>query len=473
MRPLSLCLSLALLLSMAGCPSAPVAETPLPSPRVHTLVRHAAGSPLGGGVATADAGTADRALQVTVSFYALELLPETLLDSLASQVRLTVDPAEDRPLLAAGTLAAHGRAGPVPDVPAFLEALARQGGRVTRFAELRGALPRGVTAAFEALRDCEGRDACEPLHERFSVLVYRDEQGQVEHSIEIEDTHPACAVEPRARPDRELSILSRAVASLPAEGPGADAGSGNGAFAVIVRSPFHGDDARALAALVAIAPPPDLANAAAHEDAFEACAADLAREAFLHSRRSAPRSAAEGREPGPASDVVDPAGLGERAKRRATLLALARRGDAPMAEEVALAAADDLVAKAARAVATTDLSGWAIERAALCAIRSELGAGDPSASLAEILGRRGGAAGRSADAFFALADRASSLEELDRLLVAENEALLEDASPAMRVRASEWLARRGRAPRGYDPLAPAAERRAALEARGAQGQDER
>ncbi len=144
-----------------------------------------------------------------------------------------------------------------------------------------------------------------------------------------------------------------------------------------------------------------------------------------------------------------------------------------MAEEVALAAADDLVAKAARAVATTDLSGWAIERAALCAIRSELGAGDPSASLAEILGRRGGAAGRSADAFFALADRASSLEELDRLLVAENEALLEDASPAMRVRASEWLARRGRAPRGYDPLAPAAERRAALEARGAQGQDER
>jgi hypothetical protein len=443
------------LLSLGGCSSAPVAEAQLASPRVHTFARHAAGSPLGAGSQTIDAGTADRALQVTASFYALELLPETLLDSLASQVRLTVDPSEDRPLLAAGTLAAHGRAGPVADVPAFLEALAKQGGRVTRFAELRGALPLGVTVAFEALRDCEGRDACEPLHQRFSVLVYRSAQGEVEHAIEIEDTHPACAVEPRARPDRELSILS---------------GKGAGAFAVIVRSPFHGDEARALAALVSVAPPPDRANAAAHQDAFEACAADLAREAFVEQRRTRASSAESGE---PATGETDATGLRERSRRRATLLALARRGFAPVAEEVALAGADDLVAKAARAAEATDLTGWAIERSALGAIRSELDAGEPPPALAEMIGRRGGAAGRSADAFFALVDRASSLEELDRLLVAENEALLEDPSPAMRVRADDWLARRGRAPRGYNPLGPAAERRAALEASGARAVDER
>jgi hypothetical protein len=59
---------------------------------------------------------------------------------------------------------------------------------------------------------------------------------------------------------------------------------------------------------------------------------------------------------------------------------------------------------------------------------------------------------------------ATSRAELAVRLWNENRILLEDASPASRVRAFDWLALRGLAPAGFDPLAPLAERRAALEA---------
>jgi hypothetical protein len=46
---------------------------------------------------------------------------------------------------------------------------------------------------------------------------------------------------------------------------------------------------------------------------------------------------------------------------------------------------------------------------------------------------------------------------------AENLVALEDSSPAARVRAFDWLAARAKAPRDFDPLGPAGQRRAALD----------
>jgi hypothetical protein len=51
---------------------------------------------------------------------------------------------------------------------------------------------------------------------------------------------------------------------------------------------------------------------------------------------------------------------------------------------------------------------------------------------------------------------------LAKKLTAENRILLEDASPASRLRAYDWLAVRGLAPAGFDPFGSLAERRAAL-----------
>jgi hypothetical protein len=55
-----------------------------------------------------------------------------------------------------------------------------------------------------------------------------------------------------------------------------------------------------------------------------------------------------------------------------------------------------------------------------------------------------------------------ALDALQARIVAENLAFLESNAPSSRVRACDWLAGRGRAPAGYDPLAPREERRAAL-----------
>lgn len=59
-----------------------------------------------------------------------------------------------------------------------------------------------------------------------------------------------------------------------------------------------------------------------------------------------------------------------------------------------------------------------------------------------------------------------SLSDLDALLVSENVYALDDASPALRLRAYEWLEARGRAPDDYPVLGDADARRAALEAWG-------
>jgi hypothetical protein len=48
-------------------------------------------------------------------------------------------------------------------------------------------------------------------------------------------------------------------------------------------------------------------------------------------------------------------------------------------------------------------------------------------------------------------------------LVTENRVLLEEGDAAVRARAFDWLDARGLAPDGYDPFAPLAVRREALE----------
>jgi hypothetical protein len=399
-------------------------------------------------------GTAGTALQATVAFFALDLVPETVLAPLPTRARLTLDEEEDPPLRAETSLAARGRAGPVNEGRSLEGELEAQGVRVTRFASLRGALPEGVTARFEAVRDGRGScSACEPVHERFAVLVHRRgaaDREPIELALELEDTHEAaCAAggEPHVRPDRELVLLEP---------------TAPGTYAIVAPSPFKGDEARAILAVVSVAPPPDASCDAAHAEAFAVCSADLAREEALARMRAREAMPVEPT-PAPGEQAPSPAGkgAGERAEPRRALLALAQRVRAPLALDLALTGSDELVATAAANVGDGD--PWRVEQAALEALRAGATAAEPDEAALRLLARRGGEAARSVPTFFALAAKARSLDAFDRLLARENEDLLEDASPPVRVRAFEWLAARELAPAGYDPLGPAAERRAALE----------
>jgi hypothetical protein len=276
-------------------------------------------------------------------------------------------------------------------------------------------------------------------------------------ALELEDAHGDSAA---ARGRRELAILD-VEPFAPGEG-----------LAAIVPSPFDGDEARAICAILTVTPAPESGapGAASHGRAFAECVADLAREEVLaRPRANAVALAARG-EPdlgAPRTSLLDPA------KRRAALLAIAHATGATLAEDVALSGEEATVEAVATSVARASSApgtpknapslGWTVERAALLAVRDLMSREEPPPQAGVLLARRAGALARSLGTLFGVVDAASSVADFDRRLAIENHDLLEDGSPAVRARAHEWLAARGSAVPGYDPLDPAAKRRAALE----------
>lgn len=75
-----------------------------------------------------------------------------------------------------------------------------------------------------------------------------------------------------------------------------------------------------------------------------------------------------------------------------------------------------------------------------------------------------GELGRYPDLVKEVVEESAGLAELRERLVRENLIFLESGHPTARLRACDWLAARGIAPAGFDPLAPLPERRAALAA---------
>ncbi len=163
------------------------------------------------------------------------------------------------------------------------------------------------------------------------------------------------------------------------------------------------------------------------------------------------------------------ADLDRDSDRRARLVFLAGSCGAPLALDIALIAQDaDLVEFAGAVKAATPESAdraqasWPIERAAWLLLGRKAAAGAIAPELSGVLARQGGEAARFAGAIEDLVRGVDDVAGLTRRLVAENRILLEDASPASRVRAYDWLAARGQAPEGFDPFGTLAERRAAL-----------
>jgi len=167
--------------------------------------------------------------------------------------------------------------------------------------------------------------------------------------------------------------------------------------------------------------------------------------------------------------------LEDPARARAALLQLALRTGAELAAELALSCSDSDLATlgpSARAALTSSLDaqleldalGWRLERATLRALAAQKEARALPYELEGVLLRLTGELGRSAAALDDVAQTCASLAEYHARLAAENRIFLDDASAAARVRAYDWLASRGQAPAGYDPLSPAPLRRAALEA---------
>jgi hypothetical protein len=106
---------------------------------------------------------------------------------------------------------------------------------------------------------------------------------------------------------------------------------------------------------------------------------------------------------------------------------------------------------------------WLLESSTLEVLSALVADGQTSPAVEGVLLNFAGQAGRQALSLEKALRGSRRMEDLERLLAEENLLSLEDSSPAARARALRWLEARGMAPKGYDPLAPPRERRAALE----------
>jgi hypothetical protein len=111
---------------------------------------------------------------------------------------------------------------------------------------------------------------------------------------------------------------------------------------------------------------------------------------------------------------------------------------------------------------TADLQ-WFFDRTALRMMCEAAGQEKLSPELQSVLAIHAGDVARRPDSILELVKQAGGSEALAQRLVAENLIALEDSSAAARVRAFDWLNVRGKAPAGFDPLADAKSRRAAID----------
>jgi hypothetical protein len=256
---------------------------------------------------------------------------------------------------------------------------------------------------------------------------------------------------------RELVIL-----------PPLDVGDAEVMAVIVMPSRFFGSPAEGLAAIVRAAP---AADDPATQQLLAAAIADVRRQADI-ARGVSPagqQSAAAWPEHQPALALLDRAEV-----RRRAMVYLASQAGARLCEDVVLSADDptlqqlaaDVRARvsAAKPPFTTQALGWLLDRVCLEWSARLAGENRLPPEMAGVLSTYAGEAGRRpASLEEMLRGGISSREALDARLISENLIYLDDSSPAARVRALQWLESRGRAPAGYDPLAPSRQRRDALE----------
>jgi hypothetical protein len=253
-----------------------------------------------------------------------------------------------------------------------------------------------------------------------------------------------------------------------------DLAAGTGRVALVVPFQFSGSAAKAVLLFVQVRPGAAAEDAAGHAEATRHAMDNAARasQAVAAGKQLLP-----GALPPPADVRAGAFAVLARADdepaRRAALLYLADRTDSPAAADVALVADGSTLAALSQAIAQaatkTDPAlaaadpGWLVDRTTLALLSERLSTEALSPELTASLVRRAGDLARRPDGLAELLKAATNTKDLENRIEAENLIALEDSSPTARVRAYDYLASRGKAPAGYDPLSPAKARRAALE----------
>ncbi len=520
--PVIATLAVALVALATGCPSTPDPAPPDPTPIVPPLpplavrVLHFPGSPLSGPVDGFDPvgkPGEDDALAVLAVVWVLEHPVDDRLPALSASARVVLRADVGHPLAQPPRATRHARYEALQDAAAMADAVAvGELGPARELVVRRGALLRGTTVAFEigeregevdptsGASSGEGGASDAPAGsalvlgdpskagQRITVAVHRpahDVDGRA-IGIGITLSGPSLPDELPARPahegdrvrlDPRSAILESAPREIVLTRPIGDA---SGA-AVAIPSTFPCAPDTTILVVVGIGVQP-LPGEPGHED-WAPVLADCRTELVRRGARATMRRRAAER--GTVTEArIDLGALAATESPRRALFGLARSTGATLVEEVALTAGDEIIRDAAdrvveavaeRPPASDAAARWTLERETIAALATASSSEDAeqSASARAVLIRHTGGVGLRTVTLTELlldGDEAATRGEppdLGELLIAANRDLLADGSPAVRVRAHEWLLVRDVATEGFDPLASPEARRTALAKPGA------
>jgi hypothetical protein len=460
-RAINLLLGVFALAVLGGCQSAGNSGA-MTLPHALISVAHYYGTPLSGPQVVPANTTAADALDVRVDWFALEQADVRSLPLLGSQARLVTAQRGGLAVMPAAKFTSDARVQWIAPDAARKSLAAMSAGPMAAFGKLRTALPHGVNASFSAVD---------------LTSVADDTLGQLRQPrVEIDISRPAAVA---GVEQLQVGVAVEDFSSL-AEAHGATTQPGNASRLVFQREVAlldHPFDQKPIAALIAV--PFEFTQTSNHwvvavvtiapagnDPAFAALLAQCQTD--LKSSGIAAVSSTQ------AADLVQAVDLlGNASRRRATLVYLAGESGAALCEDTVLVADDALLAHLAAAVehdaksalASGDLAGlgWRMDRAAIFSMLPLLDKATLPDELSTVLTLHLGEPGRHAAALDEVMQQATSRDDLDRRLIAENYIYLEDSSPAARVRAFDWLKAHQQAPAGFDPLASPKQRRLALD----------
>ena len=415
----------------------------------------------------------DNSLRLHMQVLAMADVPSNLLDPIQEHIRLVLMSPQRNMLSPAAHLTPGTRYGFGDATWGFLRDLAEGvGGDVRTVAEKNAILPQGVMVDLSI----ESKAGPNPLGNRFRVLITRGREPDP-HQAETPRDIVKMAIRRSATIPGEDQSLTPNVTQWQDPAPKFNKviqraflnpiAIGDLRHVAFVM-PFAWDSpgARALVLLVTLERVPDPARDPDLRQAFTQCVHMLKEEAIEMSSISG-----EGVSWSGCLRSLDM--LVESGNWRRALVHLVETTPTALARDVALAAGDslaqDLAGRVHRAHMDTPVRGptalgWLLEQQAYLFL---LDADDQDLldlPLETLLIRHAGQLGRQRhplrETLIAARDRA----DFQRRLLHENQITLEDMSPSSRVRAFEWLTKQGQAPDGYDPLASARQRRAALDA---------
>ncbi len=471
MRPrptplLGLSLAIALATSCAGAPE----SRELTPPALEQTTLHFAGTFLTGpepGSVDPASLTPDKAFDVDCRLVYVEKLPQEALASLSARSVLVLDSRDANPLIAYTPFVKGARIGSGPDARRFLdEQVDTESTRSVELDGMHGIVAPGVTAAFSARSIATVEDVVEGASRRqLSVLLSTGADGSIgpiQVALLVQHLKPGADISPGV-PGAVLSRQLVLVQDAPA--PGGDP------LVLIVPSPFPGTEGSGFVFTIRAALPSTDPQHAERvrtvADDLEATTAEAVRiakalqvgDVDLQAMRNTIEALAVAREQRPA------------------LIFLTALAGGELSMDLALAQDDALLAnwikrlqeglvdrqKQAGEVSSDELH-WLVERSAWQATLELAIAGRLTPSLEGMLLRQAGEAARYPDLLLDVVHAATDQADLERRLIEQNREFLSDNDTSARTRAFDWLAGHGVDVQGYDPWAPRADRRAALEA---------